>query len=757
MARSSSPSFLRRAWGYAWKSTLAIGLLSVIGLVIAVGITMATLPGFDTLRTSPVGQAVRVKSADGAVLVNQGPSYGGWLSYDEIPPIMVQSMLAVEDKRFMSHPGIDPKGMARAFYINVTADRRPQGASTITQQLARNIFLSNERTYTRKLREALLALAMERKFTKQQIIELYLNRVYFGGGAYGIDAASRRFYGHSATQMTPAESAIIAGLVKAPSRFAPSADAERARGRADVVARLMEEQGVVSDGDAVRREIAALEFAPQPKANDVRYFTDWVLSQVERLTDETKEPLVVTTTLLSAMQIAAADAVKGQTPEGVQGALVSMSHDGAVRAMMGGRDYVDSNYNRATIAERQPGSAWKLFVYLAAIEGGQLPDDIVSDTPVTIEGWTPRNYGRSYRGEITMREAAARSSNSVAAQLGYRNGIDNVADMAERFGIQTRISRRPAMTLGTSTVRLIEMTAAYAAVARGGVAVEPFGITRIETANGRLLYERDVRTPRVLVAPWVATNMTNMLRAAVETGTGRAARIDRPVAGKTGTTSDYRDGYFVGFTGDITTGVWMGRDDNSPVPGLTGGAAPARAFAVYMRAATKGMPIQELDSDIRIDDVFAEPDAEVYGLDDTWEGSDWAEDTWPEDDYSGDETRYGDDFAPLTDAAGAGAAYAPSHAGQQAPQVGTGQSPGAAQAEADVEVDYGRPPPSDMRAADVPTRPRPPGRPAADDGWLDERAPSAAAPARPPQRPAGGRTSGAAAPGPSNLLPADPV
>ncbi|MEM8825805.1 MAG: transglycosylase domain-containing protein, partial [Pseudomonadota bacterium] len=496
MAKRTAKSMPRRVWSALWRGGALMALLGAVVLVIGVGITMASIPGFADLKKSPVGQAVRVKSADGAILVNQGPSYGGWLSYAEIPPVMVKTMLAVEDKRYMSHPGIDPIGVARAAYVNMTRDDRLEGASTITQQLARNIFLTNERSYARKLREGLLALAMERKFTKPQIIELYLNRVYFGGGAYGIDAASRRFFNHSATQLTPAEAAIIAGLVKAPSRFAPSADPERARVRAGVVAALMEAQGIVADRDALRADVAALEFAPQPKQNDVRYFTDWVLRDVARLTDETEEALIVTTTLLSGMQVAAEAAVKAETPEGIEGALVAMSHDGAVRAMMGGRDYVSSNYNRATVAERQPGSAWKLFVYLAAIEGGILPDDTVSDTPVTIEGWSPRNYGRSYRGDITMREAFARSSNVVAAQLGQRQGYRTVADMARRFGIDTDISRRPAMTLGTSTVRLIEMTSAYAAVARGGVAVEPFGITRIETARGRVLYERDVRAPR---------------------------------------------------------------------------------------------------------------------------------------------------------------------------------------------------------------------------------------------------------------------
>ncbi|MGB7406384.1 MAG: PBP1A family penicillin-binding protein, partial [Pacificimonas sp.] len=640
MPRRQSKSLPARLFGYAWKGGLTLGVLGFALLAVLVLYQQSQLPGFTTLTQSPVGQSVRVKSADGAVLVNQGPSYGGWLSYSEIPPVMVQAMVAVEDRRFMDHWGVDPAGMLRAAKVNFETGTRRQGASTITQQLARNIFLNNDRTFERKIREALIALAMERKYTKAQILELYLNRVYFGGGAYGVDAASRRFFGHGASDMSAAESAIIAGLVKAPSRFAPSADPEQARTRARVVADVMAIRGVIDDAAAVKAEIASLEFAPQPKQNDVRYFTDWVLAQVDRLSDERTEPLVVTTTLLSNMQVAAEAAVKEAATGELQGALVAMTNDGAVRAMMGGRDYVSSNYNRATVAERQPGSAWKLFVYLAAIEGGTLPDDLVNDAPITLEGWTPRNYGRSYRGEITMREAFQRSSNAVAAQLAAREGTNSVADMARRFGIDTDISRRPAMSLGTSTVRLIEMTAAYAGVARGGVAVEPYGITKIETARGRTIYERQARSGRVLVAPWVATNMTNLLQAAVDQGTGTAAKIGRPVAGKTGTTSDYRDGYFVGFTGELTAGVWMGRDDNKPVRGLTGGAAPARTFAAFMRRATDGMPVTELDSDIAFDDLFAEPDAEVYGLNGAWPPA--------EDGYYDDYGEWGEDdpFGP---------------------------------------------------------------------------------------------------------------
>lgn len=597
------------------KWAFGLGALGLVVLVVAVGISMASLPGFDDMKRSPNGQAIRVLSSDGAVLVSIGPSYGEWLAYNEIPDVMVEAMIAVEDRRFRMHPGIDPVGLARAMSVNARTGRSVQGGSTITQQLARNIFLNNDRNWTRKAREALLALAIERKFSKDQIIELYLNRVYFGGGAYGIDAASRRFYGHSARALSLAEAAIIAGLVKAPSRYAPSSDPERARGRAAIVLNVMHESRPVADLAGAKRAIADISFTPQPRQNSVRYFTDWVLSELDAYTSETVEPLVVRTTLLSSMQRAAEDAVRSQTPAGAQGALVALSHDGAVRAMVGGRDYVESLYNRAVTAERQPGSAFKLFVYLTAIESGVLPDDIVVDEPVEIGGWRPRNSNGRFQGEMTVRQAFAQSVNTVAVQLAARAGFDSVAEMARRFGIATKISRQPAMALGASTVRLIDMSAAYAAVARGGVEVRPYAITRIETARGQVVYEREAGNPRVLVAPWVATNMTNLLQAAVETGTGRQAQIERPIAGKTGTTSSNKDGYFIGFTGDLTAGIWMGRDDNRAVGGLAGGAAPARAFATFMRAATKGMPVVALNSDIRLDDAFSEPDAEVYGID----------------------------------------------------------------------------------------------------------------------------------------------
>jgi penicillin-binding protein 1A len=588
-------------------------ILGLIAVAVAVGVAMSSLPSYGELvRRDDLGQMIRVRAADNSILLSLGPSFGEWLPYSEIPPIMRNAMIAVEDRRFRSHPGVDPIGFARAVKVRIDRGRWTQGGSTITQQLARNIFLSNSRTFGRKMREAILALALERRFTKDQILELYLNRVYFGGGAYGIDAASRRFFGHSAQQLSLSEAAIIAGLVKAPSNYSPTADAEAARGRAGVVIQSMLEYEFITASEAAAAEPARVELVPPPKQNSVRYFTDWVLPQLDTLIDESVEPIDVFTTLDPGMQRVADQAVNANTPRALQGALVSLDRDGAVRAMVGGKNYVDSLYNRATQATRQPGSAFKLFVYLSALESGHKPDDVVVDSPVNINGWSPRNNDRVFRGPIPLRQAFAQSINTISAKLGEEVGFRTVADMAQRFGITTKVNTQPSMVLGTSDVRLLDMTRAFAAVARKGVAVSPYGIRRVTTAKGELLYSHETDDSRVLVAPWVAAQMTDLLQAAVLTGTGRAAQIGRPVAGKTGTTSSNKDGWFIGFSSGITTGVWMGRDDARPIPGLQGGRAPAQAWHDFMVQAVARRPVEPFDITVAQPEWQVETDAEVF-------------------------------------------------------------------------------------------------------------------------------------------------
>ncbi len=585
-------------------------VLVLIGLVVAVAISMSSLPGFDSLKSSPNGQMIRVHAVDGTVLVSLGPSYGQWLRSDQIPQVMKDAMVSVEDRRFYEHPGVDPIGIVRSVGVRAKAGHWTQGGSTITQQLARNIFLTNNKNFGRKIREGIISLALERKFSKDQILELYLNKVYFGGGSYGIDAASRKFFGHGADHLSLSEAAIIAGLVKAPSNYSPTADAQAAVDRASVVLQTMVETGKISQAQATAANPADVKLAPEPKQNSVRYFTDWALPQLSTLIDDTTDPLDVWTTLDLGMQRQADRTIQADTPAGLQGALVSMERDGAVRAMVGGRDYITSNYNRAVTAQRQPGSAWKLFVYLAAIEAGHKPDESIVDEPVTIDGWSPRNDERRFFGQINIRTAFALSLNTVAAKLGQLLGFDTVADMARRFGISTPINTHPSMVLGTSDVELIDMTRAFAEVDNKGVMVAPYGITKVVGPDDKLLYQHAAPENRVLVAPWVAAEMTDLLQTAVNTGTGRAAQIGRPVAGKTGTTSTSRDGWFLGFSSGLTTGVWMGRDDAKPNPGLYGGRAPARAFADYMKVAVAPRPVEQFDTAVTLPQL--EPDDEAY-------------------------------------------------------------------------------------------------------------------------------------------------
>ncbi|MFL6845280.1 MAG: transglycosylase domain-containing protein [Allosphingosinicella sp.] len=611
---ASPPSRVRRTLITALKVGLYGGLLGLIALVVAVGVAMSSLPSYQELvRRDDLGQTVRIKAADGSELISLGPSFGEWLGYDQIPEIMKDAMVAVEDKRFRSHIGVDPIGLARAAKVRLSKGRWTQGGSTITQQLARNIFLTNSRTFGRKMREAVLALALERRFSKNQILELYLNRVYFGGGAYGIDAASRKFFGHSARTLSLSEAAIIAGLVKAPSNYAPSADPEAARRRAATVIRLMQENGDITPAMAASAGPAEMRVMPSSRDNSARYFTDWVLPQLDTLIDESVEPIEVLTTLDPNMQRLADQVINSATPAGAQGALVALDRDGSVRAMIGGRDYVRSLYNRATQANRQPGSSFKLFVYLAAIEAGYKPDDMVSDQPITINGWSPRNSNRGFAGEVTVRQAFAQSINTVSVRLAQEVGFRTVADMAQRFGITTPVVTHPSMALGSSEVRLLDMTRAFASVAAKGNAVVPYGIKRVTTSSGQILYQHPADESRVLVAPWVAAQMTDLLQAAVMTGTGRAAQIGRPVAGKTGTTTLNKDGWFLGFSSGLTTGVWMGRDDNKVVPGLQGGRAPARAFHDFMVRAVANRAPENFDIAVQMPAwAVSEPDEETW-------------------------------------------------------------------------------------------------------------------------------------------------
>jgi len=724
MARASSPkkpSSSTPRWRVWLMRALyvcgGIALLGLIALVVAVYATEQQLPSYEALKSSPNGQMIRVHASDGTVIMTLGPSYGEWLSYDQIPKIMREATVSVEDRRFRDHIGVDPIGVLRALkfaFVNRNTDRRFQGASTITQQVARTIFLSNRYDIRRKFKEAIIALALERKFSKDQILELYMNKVYYGGGAYGVDAASRKFFGHPATHLTLGEAAIIAGLVKAPSHYSPTADAQAAIDRAQVVLDLMQETGAITAGQAAEADVTAIKLAPEPKQNSVRYFTDWALPQLDTLIDEKTRPLEVYTTLDLGMQRQATRAVNQNVPKGAQGALVALDRDGSVRAMVGGKDYVASVYNRATQAERQPGSSFKLFVYLSAFESGLKPDDTIVDEPVTIKGWSPRNDDRRYRGTVTLRQAFAYSINTVAAKLGLQVGFDTIADMARRFGLTTQISTYPSMVLGTNEVRLIDMTRAFASVGNEGVAVTPFGITKV-TADGVTIYQHEVDRSHVLVAPYVADEMIDVMASTVNVGTGRAADIGRPVAGKTGTTSSNKDGWFLGFSSGLTTGVWMGRDDDRPIPGLFGGTGPARAFADFMKVAVANRPVEQFQSAAPL------PDWDMEGIENSYFGEPdnglfVDENGYPLDPgagYPGDEV---DTIAPDTQGYPPGAVEPPAYQQQpyqqtpyQQPRYPQGQGPQPlvpGDGAPPPQVHRGVPPASAPPAPDDTSRPR---------------------------------------------------
>ena len=689
-AKSDKPP--SRFW--LWTKRLVLwgggaALLGVLFLTVAVGMAAREMPSFYQLKATQNAQTILVRARDGSEIVELGPSFGEWLAYEEIPDNMKNAMIAVEDRRYYSHYGIDPIRLTGAIIEGVTGSRsRVGGTSTITQQLARNIFLNSNRTVDRKAREAVLAMALEWNFSKEQILELYLNKVYFGGGAYGIDSASRKFFSHPATELSVAEASIIAGLVKAPSRYSPTADVQAAVDRAQTVLRLMNEQGFISRQEA-SVDVSAVNLREQSGQNSVRYFTDWALPQLDILLPETNAPIEVWTTLDVGMQRAATASIEANSPEGAQGALVSLDRDGAVLAMVGGKDYVETNYNRATNAMRQPGSSWKLFVYLAALEAGYTPDDGVKDVPVTIDGWSPRNANGRNVGDTTLRASFAYSINTVAAQLGNEVGFGTVASMARRFGITTPISTFPSMVLGSSEVRLIDMTRAFAAVSARGKAIEPYGITKVVTANGETIYTHEKPRDTMLVPDYVAAGITDLLQTAVATGTGRAAQIGRPVAGKTGTTSSNKDGYFIGFSSGITTGVWMGRDDAKRVGGLQGGRAPAQAFAAYMRYAVKDRPIEKFDTELNLPEWQLEPDEEFLFGD-------------PDDYYFIDEQ--GNLVEPGRRDPNE---ESPFGVDGETPPAGTGQEPPAAASDDFLEQATGQ----DLPPEPVPERPQPRPRP----------------------------------------------
>jgi penicillin-binding protein 1A len=540
-------------------------------------------------------------TADGHIVATFGDLYGANLSLNELPSYLPKAVMAIEDRRFYSHAGVDPRGLARAMWVNLRSGKFVQGGSTITQQLAKNLFLTPERTLKRKVQEVLLALWLERTYSKDEILTLYLNRVYLGSGVYGVDAAAKKYFGKSARNVTLLEAATLAGLLKAPSHYNPSSDPEAAKQRAAVVLKSMVDAGFISSGQNVAALAGSATLGKAAVSDRVgRYFADWVYDQVSSYVGTSDRDLVVVTTLDPRLQrIAEAELQRIITAEGPkrgvsQAALVMMTPDGAVKAMVGGRDYQESEFNRATQAMRQPGSAFKLFVFLAALEAGMVPDDHMVDGPIQIKNWRPENYQNKYYGDVTLREAFARSLNSVAVQLYLKTGGTAVEKAAARLGITADLNPDPALALGSSEVNLLELTQAYAVFANQGQGVWFRGIDEIRDSDGAVLFRRSGDGPGRVVDPRQVNQMNDMMTAVLEWGTGKSAAFGRPAAGKTGTSQDFRDAWFMGFTAELVTGVWVGNDDNKPMDKVTGGTLPALIWRSVMSKALEGTPQQPL-------------------------------------------------------------------------------------------------------------------------------------------------------------------
>ena len=575
-----------------WGIVLCIwGGIGVGGLVLYYG---AQMPAASTWTIPDRPPNMKITAIDGSVIANRGSTGGEALALEEMSPYLPQAAIAIEDRRFYSHFGVDPFGLARALVNNLTG-QPIQGGSTITQQLAKNLFLSPERTFERKIQEVLLSFWLEHKFTKDQILAMYLNRVFFGSNAYGVEAASRRYFNKSARDVNLGEAAMLAGLLKAPSRLSPARDPEAAEARAQVVLGAMQEEGYITESDLKTAMSQTPAKAKSYWSGAQHYAADMVVDEVKSLIGEPKVDVIVETTVDLRLEEAAEKALndvlkkEGGKLNASQAALVSVDATGAIRAVVGGRDYAESQFNRAARAKRQPGSAFKPFVYAAALEAGDRPDSVRNDAPVKIGNWSPENYDQKYRGPVTLASAFAQSLNTIAAQLVMEVGPENVVSLAHRLGIESDIQANASIALGTSEVSLVELTSAYASFMNGGYKATPHIVRRIADTDGKVLYEADyTNPPRVLSEP-VAATMNSMMNRVIDEGTGRAARLDAwQAAGKSGTTQSFRDALFVGYTSIMTTGIWFGNDDGTYMKKVTGGGLPAKAWKEYMTAAMKG-------------------------------------------------------------------------------------------------------------------------------------------------------------------------
>jgi len=586
--------------------TMVAGVWGAIFMIAFFAVFAWGMP--DTSKLDQVTKQPEILFLDrsGTQLASRGSKYAPPIDLDDLPKYVPDAFIAIEDRRFYWHPGFDPGGIARAAMHNIFSRKEGEnlsGGSTITQQLARNLFLSFDQTWRRKCQELILAVWLEAKFSKKHILELYLNRVYFGAGANGIEAAATRYFNKSAKNLTLGEAALLAGLMKAPSRYSPIAGKERAGDRATLVLDAMVKTKKITPAqrDAAIRE--GVTVSRTLRDQHAQYFVDWVDQEVRRLYGEPTEDLIVETTLDLQIQMAAENAVKmivdrdSKTRGVEQAALVALDGEGRVRAYVGGASYADSPFDRASNAKRQAGSAFKPFVYLTAMDQGHRPDEAVVDEPVTIGNWTPRNYTGRYLGPINLQTALAQSVNTVAARLASEVGTSNVASTARRLGIRERIQTDPSMALGAVEVTPVQMAQAYAPFANGGVSAPAYSIERIRSADGRIVFDRNIENrgrSSVIRSPSLQY-MNQMMRTVVSSGTGTGARVPGyDLAGKTGTTSDYRDAWFIGYTGGFVAAVWVGKDNNKPMKGVTGGNDPAEIWRLFMGPTLPRLAVQAI-------------------------------------------------------------------------------------------------------------------------------------------------------------------
>ncbi len=565
---------------------------------IAVTWSLLNLPETESIKISRQ-PSITFLDKDGRIIASYGDVYGSSIQFKDLPENLINAVIVTEDKRFFHHPGIDVKGIIRAAYTNFKQRRIVQGGSTITQQLAKNLFLTPERSFTRKLHELILSFWLELRFTKEQILSIYLNRVYLGSGTYGVQAASEKYFNKKVEDLTLYECAVIASLLKAPSRYNPIANFELSKKRAAIVLNNMVKDNMISFKQVNQAKVNNKKYSKFTNApKSTRYFIDWLLPRVKSYVGEINKDLIVRTTLdVNLQKVAEKSLIKvnSQFDSAEQSSLVALGLNGGIIAMIGGTDYGDTQFNRVTQAKRQPGSAFKMFVYLAGLIDGYSPEDILVDSKVDINGWSPKNYKDEYLGEISVKEAFSKSINTVAVKISESVGREKVINVAKSMGISSPILNSPSLALGTSEVTLLELTSAYNVLANNGDGVFPHGIRSIEDTDGEVLFLRKIQGPGKILEPGIVSKMTRMMERTIENGTGKKAKLNRPAAGKTGTSQSLRDAWFVGFTSNIVVGVWFGNDNDSPMRKITGGTAPAILWKEFMTLAHKDIKPKNLN------------------------------------------------------------------------------------------------------------------------------------------------------------------